>query len=125
MTHTTIEPTTAMVGYQVREADGRTVVGEVEGVRPSGLRIHKIPHHRRETGYLPAEAIATVDRATNTIGLVDGIALAAILEAPDPPDGSSEGWHLSGDWWADLLGHYGLFDPEGRGSEPFLHPDQK
>ena len=32
---------------------------------------------------------------------------------------------MSGGWWADLLGHSGLFDPEGRGSEPFLHPDQK
>ncbi len=125
MTRTTIEPTTAMVGYQVREADGRTVVGEVDGVRPSGIRVHKIPHHRGRAGYLPAEAIATVDRATNTIRLGDGIRLAAILDAPDPPDPSREGWHLSGDWWADLLGHYGLFDAEGRGSEPFLHPDQK
>ncbi len=125
MTRTTIEPTTALVGYQVREADGRTVVGEVDGVRPSGIRVHKIPRHRGHVGHLPAEAIATVDRATNTIRLVDGIRLAAILDAPEPPDVSREGWHLSGDWWADLLGHYGLFDAEGRGSEPFLHPDQK
>ena len=124
-THTTIEPSTSMIGYQVREADGRTVVGEVDGVRPSGFRIHKIPHHRREHGYLPAEAIATVDRVTNTIRLVDGIPRAAILEAPEPPDGTGEDWHLSRDWWADLLGHYGLFDAEGRGSEPFLHPDQR
>lgn len=125
MTRTTIEPTTALVGYQVREADGRTVVGEVDGVRPSGIRVHKIPHNRGRVGHLPAAAIATVDRATNTIRLVDGIRLAAILDAPEPPDTSREGWHLSGDWWADLLGHYGLFDAEGRGSEPFLHPDQK
>jgi hypothetical protein len=125
MTYTTIEPTTSMVGYQVREADGRTVVGEVEGVRRSGIRVHKIPHHRGHVGYLPAEAIATVDRVTNTIRLTDGIRLADILDAPEPPDASREGWHLSGDWWADLLGHYGLFDPEGRSSEPFLHPDQK
>lgn len=125
MTHTTIEPSTSMVGYQVREADGRTVVGEVDGVRPSGFRIHKIPHHRRATGYLPAAAIATVDRVTNTIRLVDGIRRDAILEAPDPPDGSPEAWHRSDDWWADLLGHYGLYDAEGRGSEPFLHPDQR
>ncbi len=125
MTHKTIEPTTALVGYQVREADGRTVVGEVDGVGPSGFRIHKIPHHRGRAGYLPAEAIATVNRATNTIRLVNEIRVAGILDAPEPPDGSREGWHLSGDWWADLLGHYGLFDAEGRGSEPFLHPDQK
>ena len=125
MTRTMIEPTTALVGYQVREADGRTVVGEVDGIRPSGLRIHKIPRHRGRVGYLPAEAIATVDRATNTIRLRDGIRLAAILDAPAPPHEGREDWHLSGDWWADLLGHYGLFDAEGRGSEPFLHPDQK
>ena len=125
MTHTTIEPSTSMVGYQVREADGRTVVGEVDGVRPSGFRVHKIPHHRHEHGYLPAAAIATVDRVTNTIRLVDGIRRDAILEAPDPPDGSPEAWHRSDDWWADLLGHYGLYDAEGRGSEPFLHPDQR
>ena len=121
----TIEPTTALVGYQVREADGRTVVGDVEGVRPSGIRIHKIPGHLRRAGYLPAEAIAHVDRATNTIRLRDGIRLAEIMDAPAPPDDRPEGWHLSGDWWADLLGHYGLFAAEGRGSEPFLHPDQK
>ncbi|MGE0027136.1 MAG: hypothetical protein AB7O78_05595 [Thermoleophilia bacterium] len=125
MTRTAIEPTTAMVGYQVREADGRTVAGEVDGVRPSGIRIHKIPHQRGRVGYVPVEAIATVDRATNTIRLRDGIRLAAILDAPEPPRGSGEDWHLSGDWWADLLGHYGLYDAEGRGSEPFLHPGQK
>ena len=120
-----IEPTTALVGYQVREADGRTVMGEVEGVRPSGIRIHKIPGHPRRAGHLPAEAIADVERATDTIRLRDGIRLAAILDAPEPPAGDHEGWHMSGDWWADLLGHYGLFDAEGRGDEPFLHPDQK
>jgi hypothetical protein len=125
MTQTMIEPTTAMVGYQVREADGRTVIGEVHDVRPSGIRVHKIPHHRRQEGYLPAAAIAAVDRATNTVRLREGIRLDGILDAPEPPDGSREGWHLSADWWADLLGHYGLFDAEGRGSEPFLHPDQK
>jgi len=145
MAQQTIEPTTALVGYQVREADGRTVVGEVEGVRPSGIRpsgirpsgirpsgirpscirIHKIPGHPRRAGHLPAEAIADVERATDTIRLRDGIRLAAILDAPEPPAGDPEGWHMSGDWWADLLGHYGLFDAEGRGSEPFLHPDQK
>ena len=125
MTHGTIEPTTALVGYQVREADGRTVVGDVQGVRPSGIRIHKIPGHPRRAGHLPAEAIAHVDRATDTIRLREGIRLADILDAPAPPDDRPEGWHMSGGWWADLLGHYGLFDAEGRGSEPFLHPDQK
>jgi hypothetical protein len=121
----TIEPTTALVGYQVREADGRTVVGEVEGVRPSGIRIHKIPGHPRRAGHLPAEALAGVDRATDTVRLREGIRLSEIIDAPDPPPGDPEGWRMSGDWWADLLGHYGLFDAEGRGAEPFLHPDQK
>ena len=130
MAQQTIEPTTALVGYQVREADGRTVVGEVEGVRPSGIRpsgirIHKIPGHPRRAGHLPAEAIADVERATDTIRLRVEDRREADPVAPEPPAGDPEGWHMSGDWWADLLGHYGLFDAEGRGSEPFLHPDQK
>ena len=48
-----------------------------------------------------------------------------MLDAPPPPDERPDGWHASDDWWADLLGHYGLYDSEGKGSEPFLHADQK
>lgn len=116
--------TTAVVGYQVRTAD-RTIVGEVQGVRPRGLRLHKIPGHARHSGYLPGEAIARVDSATDTVELRTGIQLEAILDAPAPPDEGLDSWHVSDDWWADLLGHYGLFEPEGRTNEPFLHADQK
>lgn len=121
----TLGLTTAVVGYQAREAGGGTVVGEVQGVRPRGVRIHKIPGHPRHHGYLPAEAIARIDRSTNTLFLTPGIGVAEVLDAPPPPDERPDGWHASDDWWADLLGHYGLYDSEGKGSEPFLHADQK
>lgn len=114
-----------LVGYQVRTSGGTTVVGEIEGVRPDGVRVHKIPAHPRHAGYLPAEAIATIDDATNTVLLVEGIDRDQVIDAPPPPGERPDGWRKSDDWWADLLGHYGLFDSEGRSSEPFLHADQK
>ena len=120
-----IETTMRLVGFQARESDGSTVVGEIEGVRPHGVRIHKIPGHPGHAGYLPAEAIARVEESTNTVVLAARVGLRQVLDAPPPPDQSPDGWHKSNDWWADLLGHYGLFASEGRGSEPFLHPDQK
>ncbi len=117
--------TTRIVGYQARVADGSAVVGEVQGVRPRGVRIHRIPGHPRHHGYLPDEAIARVDPDTNTLFLASGVGLAEVIDAPAPPDESPNAWHTSVDWWADLLGHYGLSDPAGKGSEPFLHADQK
>ena len=121
----TVQTSIRLVGYQARTFDAATVVGEMEGVRPNGVRIHKIPGHPGHAGYLPAEAIARVDEPTNSVFLVAGVGREQVLDAPPPPDESPEGWHKSADWWADLLGHYGLFDSEGRGSEPFLHADQK
>ena len=121
----TLTPTIRLVGYQVRTSDGTTVIGEIEGVRPNGVRIHRIPGHAGHAGYLPASAIERIEEPTNTVVLVAGVDLGRVLDAPPPPDESPDGWHKSPDWWADLLGHYGLFDSEGRGSEPFLHPDQK
>src|SRR5687768_1523969 len=105
-----------LVGYQVRTSGGATVVGEIEGVRPNGVRVHKIPDHPGHAGYLPMEAVATIDDATNTVLLVEGIARDQVLDAPPPPDERADGWRKSDDWWADLLGHYGLFESEGRGS---------
>lgn len=113
-----------VVGYLVRQSDG-TVVGEVEGIRPTGIRVHKIPGHARHAGYVPTAALAGIDHLTNTVNLAPGITLGRIVDAPPPPDQAPDGWHKSADWWADLLGHYGLFESEGRGSEPFLHPDQR
>jgi hypothetical protein len=123
MSTTTID--ISMVGYQARSNDGSTVIGEIEGVRSAGVRVHKIPGHPRHTGYLPTEAIARVDAPTNTVFLAPEVGLAQVLDAPPPPDEGPDDWHKSSEWWADLLGHYGLFDSEGRGNEPFLHADQQ
>ena|SRR6478672_2960692 len=122
---TTTELTTRIVGYEAREADGRTVVGEVEGVRPRGVRIHKIPGQPGRHGYLPAEAIERIDTATDVLVLRSGITGEGVAGAPHPPDESPDGWHMSDDWWADLLGHFGLFSPEGRGDGPYLHTGRK
>jgi hypothetical protein len=119
------ELTVDLVGYQVRTADSTRVVGEVEGVSRRGMRLHKLPGHPASLSYLPVEAVETVDRPTNTIFLCAGIQPETIAAAPTPPADGPQGWRMSDDWWADLLGHYGLYEPEGRSSEPFLHPDQR
>jgi hypothetical protein len=121
---TAFTPTVAIVGYQVRSADRKTVIGEIEGVRPRGVRLRKFPGHPGHFGYLPAEAINVVDEPTNTALLKSGITVTHILDAPHPPDERADAWHKSDEWWADLLGHFGLFESSGRGSEPYLHPDQ-
>lgn len=118
---TTTELTTALVGYEARQEDGRTVVGEVEGVHARGVRVHKIPGYPGRHGYIPAEAIERIDRALDVLVLRPGITGEGVANAPAPPDDSPGGWHVSTDWWADLLGHFGLFDPEGRGDGPYLH----
>ena len=114
-----------VVGYQVRSADGSSVIGEIEGVRPRGIRVHKLTGHPRQAGYVPQEMIEGVEASTNTVFLAAGIGVEQVTGAPPPPDESPDGWHKSSDWWADLLGHYGLFVSEGRKSEPYLHADQK
>jgi hypothetical protein len=123
MSTTTID--IGLVGYQARSHDGAAVIGEIEGVRHAGVRIHKIPGHPRHAGYLPGDAIARVDTATDTVYLAPELTLEHVLDAPPPPGEGPDDWHKSGEWWADLLGHYGLFASEGRGNEPFLHPDQR
>jgi hypothetical protein len=122
MTGTTLS--TQAVGYQVRTAGGPAVVGEVEGVRPGGVRLYRIPGHVGRRGYVPNEAILWVSHGTNTLFLTQGITADQVAGSPPPPDEGPEDWHKSADWWADLLGHYGLFDG-GQGSEPFLHPAQR
>jgi hypothetical protein len=121
----TAELSIKVVGYQVRTADGERPVGEVEGVRPNGLRLHRIVGHPGHHGYLPARSLGRIDRATNTIFLRTGIDVEQIVDAPPPPGERPDGWRKSSDWWADLLGHYGLYESEGRGNEPFLHPAQR
>ena len=76
-----------LVGYQVRAADD-TVIGEIEGVRPAGVRVHKIPGHPSHAGYLPGAAFARIDGATNTVFLHPGPSIDRILDAPPPPNES-------------------------------------
>jgi hypothetical protein len=113
------------LGNQVRDADGHEVCGNIEGIRARGVQRHKIPGHPGRHAYLPGTAIARVDDASDTVFLTPGITLDAVLDAPPPPEETPNGWHMSDDWWADLLGHYGLYDAEGRINEPFLHPGQR
>ena len=117
--------TTQVVGYQVRTAGDGDVVGEVEGVRANGMRVYKLRGHRGRRGYVPSAAVLWVSHATNTIFLVEGIDADRVAGAPPPPHEGADDWHMSPDWWADLLGHYGLFDAAGKRNEPFLHPAQR
>jgi hypothetical protein len=117
--------TTHIVGYQVRTAGNGEVVGEVEGVRARGMRVYKLPGHHGRRGYVPAEAVLWISHGTNTIFLAEGIDADRVAGAPPPPGERPDGWRMSADWWADLLGHYGLFDAAGKGNEPLLHPAQR
>ena len=81
-----------LVGYLVRQSDG-TAIGEVEGVRPSGVRVHKIPGYPHHAGYVPAAAFAGVDHPTNTVILIPEITIRRIVDAPPPPD---QAWRLAG-----------------------------
>lgn len=111
-----------LVGYRVRTADGMPV-GEIDAVGPRGLRLHKMAGQgMMRHGYVPAEAVAGVDRDTDVVVLEPGIAMDSITAAPAPPGGDTGAWRESDDWWADLLGHYGLYDAGGKGAGPFLHP---
>jgi hypothetical protein len=117
--------TTQVVGYQVRTAGGAAAVGEVEGVGARGMRVYRIPGHPLRRGYVPGEAILWISHGTNTIFLGAGITPDRVAGAPPPPEEGPDDWHKSPDWWADLLGHYGLFDSSGKGNEPFLHAAQR
>ncbi len=75
----------ATVGYQVRTADGTVVIGEVEGVRPEGVRVHKIPGHPRHAGYLPDAMITSVDPSTNTVVVAPGIGIDQVVERAAAP----------------------------------------
>lgn len=112
------------VGHRVRSADA-AVVGEVEGIRSRGFRVHRLSGHPTKFGYLPDEAVAQIDRATSTILLRPGVTVDTVAGAPPPPGDKPDAWRKSDDWWANFPGHYGLFESEGRGNEPLLHPDQR
>ena len=114
------------VGYQVRTADGHEVIGIVESVSGGCARVDKIPGYPGRVGYVPEPAVALIDPAIQTIRLRSGIEAEDVMATPRPDAaGATAEWHMSDDWWADLLGHFGLYTPEGRGNEPMLHPDQR
>lgn len=77
--------TTQVVGYQVRAAGDGDVVGEVEGIRPRGMRLYRLRGHRGRRGYVPREAVLRVSHGTNTIFLVEGIDADRVAGAPPPP----------------------------------------
>lgn len=108
------------LGYVVCTHGNRAVVGEIDGVQARGVRLRNLPGHPGRRGYLPAEAIESADRRTRVATLRIGILPDAVVEAPAPPDERDDGWFTSPDWWADLLGHYGLYTASGRRSRPLL-----
>ncbi len=117
--------TLTLVGYLVRESGSGTPVGQIEGVAEGCARVHRIPGYPGQLGYLPEQAIGAIDPDTSTIDLKPGIGIMDVINAPQPANPDTFGWHTSSEWWSDLLGHFGLSVPEGRGNEPILHPGQR
>lgn len=101
-----------LVDLSVRAADG-TLIGEVEGVRPLGVRLHRIPGHPRRAGYLPGAAFAQTDEITKTLFLRPRLSIERILDAPLPPEDTRGRWRRSADWWAELANHSGPCGPAG------------
>lgn len=60
-------------------------MGEVEGIRPRGMRLYRLRGHRGRRGYVPREAVLWVSHGTNTIFLVEGIDADRVAGAPPPP----------------------------------------
>lgn len=119
----TVESITGqVVGYQVRAAGNAEVLGEVEGARPRGIRVDRIPGHPGVRGYAPAGAVLWISHGTGTIFLDEGITPDLVAAAPVPPDEGLEDWYMSDDWWDELLGHYGLVGAAGARGRPALHP---
>ncbi|MFN8110383.1 MAG: hypothetical protein U0Y82_11155 [Thermoleophilia bacterium] len=115
-------PDIRLVGYEVRTADGDHV-GLIEGVGADGMRLHHLADRPTAGGWVPLMAVDRVDHALDTVLLMPGVDMDVILAAPPRADTDPDGWHKSNDWWADMLGHLGLFESEGRGSGPFIHHD--
>jgi hypothetical protein len=113
-----------LVGYQARASDG-TVIGEIAGAGPNGMRIHKIPGLSDGTRYLPAEMIARVDEPTRGVLLVTGIGLEQVLHAPPSPDDFTGAWYSGPRWRAELLRYYRLFGSQGRTNGSLLRPNHK
>lgn len=108
-----------IVGYKVCTQSG-TPVGRIVGVRALGIRLHRIPQRPGRHGYLPAAAIAAIDHRAGVVITRLGIAARAVVDSPAPPDDRPGAWHTSAEWWSDLMGHYGLYDPTGHSRRPLL-----
>jgi hypothetical protein len=108
-----------IVGFRAM-AEGGEALGVVDGVGRYGLHLHRMPGFRGEGGYVLAEAVSAIDDRLDVVVLAAGVtpAWAALTPAPE-----GEEIHRSRDGWADMLGRMGLFEVEGTGNEPFLHPD--
>ena len=107
-----------IVGFRAVAEDG-DALGVVDGVGRFGMRLHRMPGFAGERGYVLAEAVSAIDDELHVVVLA-GVtpAWAALTPAPD-----GEETRRSDDDWADRLGGMGLFEAEGTGNEPFLHPD--
>ena len=108
-----------IVGFRAVAEDGEAL-GVVGGVGRFGLRLHRMPGFPRERGYVLAEAVSAIDDELDIVVLAAGVTPAWAALTPEP-DG--EETRISGDDWADRLGLLGLFEAEGAGADPFLHPD--
>ena len=105
--HTSERPPVGMVGYQAASGRDETL-GAVEAVQDRGLLLHRIPGFPGHRAYLPMRDVVSVDEATNTVTAVEGLSPAWMVLSPLPDDGPPR---RSQDWWADLLGALGLFEP--------------
>jgi hypothetical protein len=107
-----------IVGFRAVAEDGEAL-GVVDGVGRFGVHLHRMPGFPGERGYVLAEAVSAIDDELDVVVLAAGItpAWAALTPAPD-----GEEVRRSDDPWADLLGGLGLYEAEGTGNEPFLHP---
>jgi hypothetical protein len=107
-----------IVGFRAVAEDGDPL-GVVDGVGRFGLQLARMPGFPRQGGYVLAEAVSAIDDRLDVVVLAAGVtpAWAALTPAPE-----GEELRRSGDPWADRLGALGLWQAEGTGNEPFLHP---
>jgi len=108
-----------IVGFRAVAEDGEAL-GVVDGVGRFGLHLHRMPGFPGERGYVLAEAVSAIDDELDIVVLAAGVTPAWAALTPEP---AGEETRRSDDDWADRLGLLGLFEAEGTGSEPFLHPD--
>jgi hypothetical protein len=107
-----------IVGFRAVTEDGAGL-GVVDGVGRFATHLHRMPGFPGDRGYVLAEAVSAIDDELDVVVLAAGITHACAAPTP-APDG--EEVRRSEDASADLLGGLGLYETEGTGNEPFLHP---